>query len=204
MSTYKNISGDWEITVENGMGNVIIDGNLNVLGNITYVEELEVTDAFIVVAGNNTGTISSMGLVAQKTTSTFAGLRFNTVANAWQISTSVNVDGSPVGSYANILTGGGSAFVAGSNTQVQFNDGGNFGASANLTFDFSANKLTVQGHQVLGNIGSSPSATANAVTLYNKAQGQGGTGLYVVGTSPTIADDELVSLTKARLYAIIF
>jgi hypothetical protein len=204
MATYKNISGDWQITVENGIGNVIIDGNLNVLGNITYVEELEVTDAFIVVAGNNTGTISSMGLVAQKTTNTFAGLRFNTVANAWQISTSVDVNGGPVGAYANILTGGGSAFVAGSNTQVQFNDGGNFGASANLTFDFSANKLTVQGHQVLGNIGSSPSATANAVTLYNKAQGQGGTGLYVVGTSPTIADDELVSLTKARLLAIIF
>ncbi|CAB4138063.1 hypothetical protein UFOVP328_256 [uncultured Caudovirales phage] len=204
MSTYKNINGDYEITVKNGIGNVVINGNLDVFGNITYVEELEVNDAFIVVAGNNTGTISSMGLVAQKTLSTFAGLRFNTVANAWQISTSVNVDGSPVGAYSNILTGGGSAFVAGSNTQIQFNQGGNFGASANLAFDFSANKLTVQGHQVLGNIGSAPAATANAVTVYNNTPGAGATGLYVVGTSPTINNDELISLTKARLYAIIF
>jgi hypothetical protein len=205
MSTYKNISGDWEITVENGIGNVIINGNLDVIGNITYVDELEVNDAFIVVAGNNTGAVTSMGLVAQKTINTFAGLRFNSTANAWQISTTVNVDGSPIGNtYANIMTGGGSAFVAGANTEIQFNNNGNFGASANLAFDFSANKLTVQGHQVLGNIGSSPSATANSVTLYNKAQGQGGTGLYVVGTTPTIADDELVSLTKARLLAIIF
>ncbi len=204
MSTYKNISGDWDITVENGIGNVIINGNLDVIGNITYVEELEVNDAFIVVAGNNVGAVSSMGLVAQKTSNTFAGLRFNTTANTWQISSSVEVNGNPVATYANILTGGGAAFVAGANTQIQFNDDNDFGASANLTFDFSANKLTVQGHQVLGNIGSSPSATANSVTLYNKAQGQGGTGLYVVGTTPTIADDELVSLTKARLLAIIF
>ena len=204
MSTYKNISGDWEITVENGIGNVIINGNLDVFGNITYVEELEVNDAFIVVAGNNTGTVSSMGLVAQKTLSTYAGLRFNTVANAWQISTSVDVNGDPVGPYSNIVAGGGAALVAGANTQVQFNNGGDFGASANLTFDFSANKLTVQGHQVLGNIGTAPTATANAVTLYNQAQGTGGTGLYVVGTSPTIANDELVSLTKSRLLAIIF
>jgi hypothetical protein len=62
----------------------------------------------------------------------------------------------------------------------------------------------VQGYQVLGNIGSAPTAPSNSVALYNSAPGTGGTGLYVVGTSPTINNDELVSVTKARLYAIIY
>jgi len=60
---------------------------------------------------------------------------------------------------------------------------------------------TLQGYEVLGNIGSTPAAPANAVAIYNKAQGAGGTGLYVKSST---TDDELISLTKARLYSIIF
>lgn len=40
------------------------------------------------------------------------------------------------------------AEVAGSNTQVQFNNAGVFGASANFTFDSSTNVLTVNGNMV--------------------------------------------------------
>jgi len=38
-------------------------------------------------------------------------------------------------------TGGGAGTPAGSNTQIQFNDSGSFGASANLTFDKSTDTL---------------------------------------------------------------
>jgi len=38
-------------------------------------------------------------------------------------------------------TSGGAGTPAGSNTQIQFNDGGSFGASANLTFDKSTDTL---------------------------------------------------------------
>jgi hypothetical protein len=61
--------------------------------------------------------------------------------------------------------------------------------------------LTVQGQQVLGNIATTPVATANSVALYNKAPGIGNTGLYAVATG---VDDELIGATKARLYSIIF
>lgn len=203
MATYKNISSDWYISVDSGVGTIYVDGNLDVSGNITYVSEIAVNDAFIAVAANNNGTVTSMGLLATKlANSTYAGLRFNTITSQWEISPSVSANGAPITPYAAIAAG--TAAAAGSDTQIQFNQGGVFGASGNLTFDYGNNKLTVQGYEVFGNIGSAPTAPSNAVALYNKASGTGGTGLYVVGTSPTITDDELVSVTKARLMAIIY
>ena len=201
MATYKNISSDWYITVDSGQGTIYIDGNLDVAGNITYVSDIAVNDAFIIVAANNTGTVNDMGLVATKVANTaWAGLRFDVSANAWQISSSVYGNGVPVAAYSNILTSGSLAVAAGSNTQVQFNQGGVFGASANLTFDYGNNKLTMLGYQVFGNT-ATPANVANAVALYSNVTGSGGTGLYFTSAS---ANDELVSKSKAIVFAIIF
>ena len=201
MATYKNISSDWYITVDSGQGTIYIDGNLDVAGNITYVSDIAVNDAFIIVAANNTGTVNDMGLVATKVANTaWAGLRFDVAANAWQISSSVYGNGVPVAAYANILTSGTTAVAAGSNTQIQFNQGGTFGASANLTFDYGNNKLTMLGYQVFGNT-ATPANVANSVALYSNVTGSGGTGLYFTSAS---ANDELVSKSKAIVFAIIF
>lgn len=201
MSTYKNISGNWDITVDGGVGTITIHGDLDVQGNITYVTELNVNDAFIAVAGNNTGTTSYGGLIFTKVANTsFAGLRYNNVVGSWQVSDSVTIDGT--GTYSNIATSTTAQSAAGNTTEVQFNSGNIFSASANFTFDSSTNKLSVlTGSQVLGNIGSAPTATGNAVTLYNLAPGAGASGVYA---RTTTTQDELISLTKARLYAIIF
>ena len=201
MATYKNISSDWYISVDSGVGTIYVDGNLDVAGNITFVSELAVNDAFIIVAANNTGTVTSMGLVATRVAnSSFAGLRYDSTANAWQISTSVSANGAPIAAYANIATG--SVTVAGANTQVQFNDGGTFGATANLTFDKSINQLTITaGSQRLGNIGSAPAAVANSAVLYNLAPDLGASGVYA-RTSST--EDELITARRARLFSIIF
>jgi hypothetical protein len=117
----------------------------------------------------------------------------------WQISSSVYSNGAPVTAYANIATG--NASVAGANTNIQFNDSGSFGGSANLAFDQATNKLTIQGHEAFGNIGTTPATVSNSVVVYNKAVGSGGTGLYVVSAS---VDDELVSKSKAIVFGIIF
>ena len=201
MATYKNISSDWYISVDSGVGTIYVDGNLDVAGNITFVSELAVNDAFIIVAANNTGTVTSMGLVATRVAnSSFAGLRYDSTANAWQISTSVSANGAPIASYANISTGG--ATAGGANTQVQFNDGGAFGATANLTFDKSINQLTITtGSQRLGNIGSAPAAVANSAVLYNLAPDLGASGVYARTTS---TEDELITAVRARLFSIIF
>jgi len=206
MSTFKTTSGDYTVSLgpyDSGNakwgGTMNINGNLNVAGNITYVTDIAVNDAFIIVAANNTGTVQDMGLVATKSTGSYAGLRFDTVANTWQVSSSVNIDGSPVSAYASIATG--NASVSGSNTQVQFNDSGSFGATANLTFNKSLNQLSVlNGSQVLGNVGTTPSSVANSVIIYNNAPGAGATGLYVVSST---TNDEVTAYNKAKLLAII-
>jgi hypothetical protein len=199
MATYKNISGDWYITVDSGVGTIYVDGNLDVTGNITYVSEIAVNDAFIAVAANNNGTVTSMGLIATKTANTaWAGLRFNTITSQWEISPQVYGNGAPISAYETIATG--NATVGGANTEIQFNNNGSFGANINLTYDFTSSKLTLQGHQVFGNT-ATPANVANSVAVYSNVVGAGGTGLYFTSSA---ANDELVSKSKAIVFSIIF
>ncbi len=80
---------------------------------------------------------------------------------------------------------GGGGTVAGNSTQLQFNDSGEFGASANLTFDNTTNELSI-----VGNIANVNYATANYFV---------GTVLGdVVGTASaagnvTVADQPLIT-----------
>ena len=208
MATYKRIDGDYAITTLNSADNVTITthtlevvGNLDVSGNLTYINvtELNIQDPFILLNASNTGSYASnSGVLTHTSVSTFAGIRYNATATQWEISSSTDTTGLS-GTWSAIATG--NATVAGSNTQVQFNDGGSFGGNANLTFDKATSKLTVLGHLVLGNIGTTPSSTANAAALYNKAVGSGGTGVYVKSST---VDDELVSKSAAIVFAIIF
>ena len=201
MSTYKNTSGDLTLTGDNGFATLTINyANTVFNGSLTYTGNLTTVDDFIVVAANNTGTVTDMGLLAgiNVANGQYAGLRFDATLNVWQISS--NVSGLGVGTYANILTTASSANAAGSNTQIQFNQGGAFGASGNLTFDYGNNKLTMLGYQVFGNT-ATPANVANAVALYSNVTGSGGTGLYFTSAS---ANDELVSKSKAIVFSIIF
>ena len=88
MSTFKTTSGDYTVNLgpynsgaSKWTGTMNVNGNLNVVGNITYVTDIAVNDAFIIVAANNTGTVTDMGLIATKGTSSYAGLRFDVAAN---------------------------------------------------------------------------------------------------------------------------
>lgn len=204
MATYKNISDDWYITLDGGVGTIFVDGNLDVTGNITYVSELAVNDAFIIAAANNNGTVSNVGFLATKNANTgsYAGLKFDTGVGAWQISPSVHANGAPITPYANLASGG-TGIPGGNVNEIQINNGsGSFTANASLSYDIANNKLTLSGYQVLGNVGTTPTNVANSVIIYNNAPGAGQTGLYVTGN--TVPADEVISLTRARLFSIIF
>jgi hypothetical protein len=201
MSTYKNTSGDLTLTGDNGFATLTINyANTIFNGNFTYTGNLTTVDDFIVVAANNTGTVTDMGLLAGINVGNglYAGLRFDVAANTWQISS--NVSGLGVGTYTDILTSATPATAAGSNTQIQFNNSGVFGANASLTFDYVGKKLTLSGYQVFANT-ATPANVTNAVALYSNAVGSGGTGLYFTSSS---ANDELVSKSKAIVFGIIF
>ena len=206
MSTYKNVSGDYTITVNNGTGVMTINGDLNVRGNATYIDvkELKVDDPFITVAANNSGSGSGaafpeQGLVAQTGASTYAGLRFNNSTNTWQISPSVDANGAPVVAYFDIASAGAATPGAPENA-VQFNVGNTFTGNSNFLFDAGNVQLTLVGHQVFGNIGSAPAAVANSVAVYHNQVGGGGTGLYARTSAGT---GELVNKSRAIIFGLI-
>lgn len=199
MSTYKNTSGDLIMTGDGGLATLTINYAEAVInGNLTYTGNLTTVDDFIVVAANNTGTVTEMGLLAQTGPTTFAGLRFNSTANVWQISSSVYGNGGPVTSYANIATG--NATVGGANTNVQFNNSGSFGGNTRFSYDFANSQLILTGSQAFGNT-AIPTNVSNSIVVYSNVVSGGGTGLYVTSSA---ASGELVSKSKAIVYSIIF
>lgn len=210
MATYKRIDGDYNIVTLNSTDNVTIQthtvkvrGNLDVVGNLTYIDvsELNVKDPFIMLNSSNTGAYAAnSGVLTHVTSSTFAGIRYNSNTGDWEISTNTSTSGE-TGLWEPLATANTAATAAGTNTQVQFNQAGFFGASGNLTFDYAQNKLTLKGSEVLANIGNAPVATANSVTVYHNAVGGGGSGVYV---KTTTVEDELVSRTKAIVFSLIF
>lgn len=70
-------------------------------------------------------------------------------------------------SYWSTVSGGGGGSVAGSNTQVQFNDSGAFGASAGFVFDKTSNNLTLANTVIVGNSTVNASHTATLLQVSN-------------------------------------
>jgi len=210
MATYKRIDGDWNITTINSVDNVNITtntvnvrGNLDVEGNLTYINvtELNVKDPFIVLNSSNTGIYpSNSGILTHKSVSDFAGLRWNNTSAQWEVSNSTSTTGE-TGTWVNIATGSFVSNAAGSNTEVQFNSGGNFDAVPEFTFDQAVNRLELQGHLALGNLAVAPAVAANAVILFNQTVGGGDSGVYA---KSAVVDDELVSRRRAIAFSIIF
>ena len=205
MATHKRVDGTYYIETINNIDNVEITthtvkvfGNLDVQGNITYIDttELDITDPFITLAANNTGAYSNVGILAQKSSgpNTYASLRWNTTSGTWQISPDNST-------FVDIASGNTSTSPGGADTDIQFNNVGGFGGNVNYKFDVANARVTLQGHQVFGNIATAPAAVANSVAVFHNAEGSGGTGLYV--KSPSV-EDELVSKSKAIVFAIIF
>lgn len=209
MTSYKRIDGDYYIqTIDPPTQKVYIDtdttvsGNLTVQGNLTYINvtELNVKDPFILVNSSNTGTYSSnSGLLTHRTASNFAGLRYNNNTAQWELSSSTDTTGL-TGSWTPIATGN-TVVPGGSNTAVQFNNGGTFGGNAGLTFDYATSRLTLTGTAALAYQSAPPTTVANAATMVANTAGSGGTGIYFTNGSD---QDELISKSKAIVFSIIF
>jgi len=211
MPTTKRVDGDYSIvTTVSGAnvysGNILmttdtvkINGNLDVGGNVTYINvtELNIRDPFILLNSSNSNTYASnSGILTHESNTLFAGLRYNSTSQQWQITDDTSISGN-TGTWAT-LTAGGS--LAGGNRQIQFNDGNVFGASANLTFDKATNDFALQGQMVWGNVGTSPSAVSNSVVMYHNTVGEGDTGVYVKDVN---TDQELITKRKAVFYSLI-
>lgn len=217
MTTYKRINGNLIIENTSASGNytgnitmnthtVRINGNLDVMGNLTYIEttELKVDDPFITVAANNTGTTGNavfqdQGLVTQTSGNTFAGLRFHNGTLTWQISPSVDANGAPIVAYTDLATASASS-PGGPNLAVQINVGNTFYGNAAFSYDYANARLILNGYQEFGNINYTPAIVGNGLNLYHSQAGTGDTGLYF---NSLATSDELISKTKAVIFGLV-
>jgi hypothetical protein len=103
--------------------------------------------------------------------------------------------------YVDGKTGSGSVAAAGSNTQIQYNNAGNIGASANLTFDFNGNILTITGNLVsnnanLGNLVNANFYTGDGGLLSNIKAAGGSANTVSASSQPNITSvGNLLNLT---------
>lgn len=205
MTTHKRVDGDYVVSTINATDYVVfnthtveVNGNLDVIGNVTYinVSELNIKDPFVILNASNTSTYSSnSGILTHKTSTDFAGMRYNNTASEWQFTSSTDSTGA-TGSWAPL-----SAAAAGPNTSVQFNDSNMLSGNAALTFDYTTAQLTLDGTFAI-NYNSAPSPVANTVIMYSNTPSDGKTGLYYVASASN--SDELISRSQALIYALIF
>ena len=155
--------------VANGNSNVNIpaaNGNINLTatGNTTLV----VTGTGVNVAGYLTvnGNLTATNITSNVSSNTVTADSANISGNLFVSDTAT------IGNVRtnNILYANGQPWdlqeAAGSNTQIQFNDGNtNFGASANFTFNQTTNLLTVVGNSQFNNANLGNLATANFVDV---------------------------------------
>ena len=135
--------------------------------NITSVGTL----TSLTVSGDITGTLATAAQPNITSLGNLTGLRVTGVSNVGPIGNLkitggtngyvIQTDGTGNLSWANLSASLGNANVAGSNTQIQYNDGTNLAGSANLTFNAATSTLSVIGNITATNANLGNLATAN-------------------------------------------
>ncbi len=195
------------------MGSVLTTGGANITGNANvgnlganigvFTGNITSQNAVLgnlATANYFTGTLTTAAQPNITSLGTLSGLtsggtvNFTTASNVTLGAIgNVHITGGSAGYYLSTDGSGGLTFaappsgggIAGSNTQVQFNDAGAFGATANFTFDKSTNTLTA-------NYFSGNGSNLSAITGGN-VTGQVGNAL-VAGTVYTNAQPNITSV----------
>ena len=165
-------------TGANITGYLTVDGNITANGNISannYIVTPATKDLIIAPATNLIRTDANVNPYSDS-----AYTLGNSLARWSNIYTKeANISGNAnIGSVRtdNLLYANGNPWdlqqAAGANTEIQYNDGSNnFGASANFTFNYSTNILTVNGNAQFNNANLGNLATANYVNVSNQING---------------------------------
>ena len=228
MAEIKRVSDQYKITAPS----IVLDGNVQVTGSSTSVDVITsvISDTSIILNAGETGSgVSTLGSTAQivieRGVLPSVALRWNDATDTWQIT----VDGS---TYLDIITGsGGLVAAAGSDTFVQYNNGGFIGAEANFAYDYTNNLLYV-GNVTIGNnaitsnttngnialnangTGTVNISTATALTFQGSAPGSTASLTKFYAATPgaaasglyfvnTVDSDELVSKKKAIMFGLV-
>lgn len=216
MSHTQRFSDNYKLESIGGAGTVEIEattltvtGDLVVAGTNTAVNstDLDIADKTIVLNKGETGAgVTSpvhSGIEIDRGTLTNTGLRYNDTSNKWELTN----DGS---TWSDILSGasagilnvveditpqlGGALDVNGKTITSASN--GDIVIDPNGTGQLKINHEVSLQEQV-----SDPSSTSSYNKLYAKTPSNGGSGVFFVNST---SSDELVSKTKAMVFALIF
>ena len=211
MATYKNTSGDYTITANNGDGTITLNGDVNITGTSTSVDEtnLAVEDKLITLNNGETGagisgTPATSGIEVERGSETNARFVFDESDDTWKVDTGT-------GSLTALMLGSGTGITAvvddttpqlGGDLDV---NGNNISSASNNNVVIAPNgtgMLRVESEVELDIKTSNPSGNAGYQTVFGKAVGNGGSGVFF--TNPDGTTDELVSKTKAMVFGLIF
>ena len=165
------------LTVNNSLtiGSANFSGNL-VVPNITINSELSGNTANF--SGNVVVPNLTVNLELQANTANFDG---NVIMDKWlTVANTANVGNLRTN---NLLYANGQPWdlqeAAGANTQIQYNDNNNFGASANFTFSSATNNLALNGNILLGQSGQNQIVPLNNTALEIRGGWDSSTGAVV-------------------------
>jgi hypothetical protein len=195
-------------TVEIKATSLTVTGNLIVAGSSTEVNstDLAITDKTIVLNKGESGAgVTSpvhSGIEIERGSLTNVGVRYNDTSDKWELTN----DGS---TWANIVSGSAGILNVVEDTTPQLGGAldvnGNMITSASdgdIIIDPNGTGLLKINHEVsLQEQGSDPSSTSSYNKLYAKTPSEGGSGVFFVNSTTS---DELVSKTKAMVFALIF
>ena len=215
MSHTQRFSDNYKLESIGGAGTVEIEattltvtGNLVVAGTNTAVNStaLDIADKTIVLNKGETGAgVTSpvhSGIEIDRGTLTNTGLRYNDTSNKWELTN----DGS---TWADILSGA-SAGILNVVEDITPQLGGALDVNGQTITSASNGDIVVDpngtgqlkiNHAISLHNESDPSATADYNKLYAKTPSEGGSGVFFVNST---SSDELVSKTKAMVFALIF
>jgi hypothetical protein len=215
MSHTQRFSDNYKLESIGGAGTVEIEattltvtGNLVVAGTNTAVNstDLDIADKTIVLNKGETGAgVTSpvhSGIEIDRGTLTNTGLRYNDTSNKWELTN----DGS---TWADILSGA-SAGILNVVEDITPQLGGALDVNGQTITSASNGDIVVDpngtgqlkiNHAISLHNESDPSATADYNKLYAKTPSEGGSGVFFVNSTTS---DELVSKTKAMVFALIF
>ena len=215
MSHTQRFSDNYKLESIGGAGTVEIEatsltvtGNLIVAGTNTAVNStnLDIADKTIVLNKGETGAgVTSpfhSGIEIDRGTLTNTGLRYNDTSNKWELTN----DGS---TWADILAGA-SVGILNVVEDITPQLGGALDVNGQTITSASNGDIVMDpdgtgqlkiNHAISLHNESDPSATADYNKLYAKTPSEGGSGVFFVNSTTS---DELVSKTKAMVFALIF
>ena len=204
MSYSTRFNGTYNITGADATSNVqvnshtlIVNGNLKVLGAVANVASTnsQITDNIITLNQGETGTgVTSIysGFEIARGVLPTVSIRWNEAYPRWELT----VDGSQ---YSPILSGNPGIPSVSADPAPAL--GGNLDVQARTIYSSSTQYIKHDSNVAIQNAAIAPTTLSGYNVLYAQTPAGGGSGLYVTNT--TTQQQELVTKTKAIVYALI-